>query len=1156
MLYLVKGRAGSGKTDFVNQKIKSILDNNSSNVLLIVPEQFSFESERKMLKLLGEEKYNKIDIFSFPRLAFSTLKESFDFSGVPSSGVRLALMHEAISALQGRLNIFGKSKATVNSLSPLVEFSRELKYCSVKSEDLLEKINLLSNEFLKEKLTEINLINEAYDALVKRSYFDDTEALDVMNTYATDNCYFKNKTVFIDGFRAFTKQESNLFRTMLLQADDVYVTLCADSAYHKNSSFTYIKNFEDKLSVIANDCKINVIREFLEQNYESFSQDILSLERGLFNSKKDVPTTTDNSVTIVNCFNSDDECDFISKEIKRLLRSKKYRCRDIAIIERVAGTYKSRIVDRLRKLDVPVFDDSRRSLKYEPLFVYINSILKCISSSFTQESVFSYLKSGLSGVSIEDISRLEKYALIWNISGSKWADDFTMHPKGFGNEFKESDAKRLEILNESRKNAIVPLLKLKKDCKDKTGLEISSLIYDFLVSQHISDRLFDLYSKLNDDGFSVESNRQSVSWDMLMSLLGTMSKIYHDKIVSLPEWVEKFNLLVDSGDVGEIPQGLDEVKIGSADRIRTDKLKVVFLVGVNKGEFPLVNVKGGVLTDYDRVSLSSVGLEINPPFEKNIDEERFISYCAVTAASEKLYLVYKNVTDDGVSISESEIVTEAKMCIDNINIIDADNLSVIDEIESDDDAFYTLAKNFSTENTIKSTLVKYFEDKPEYADKINALNKAVDKKGFSFADSTVSTELFGVDMEVSPSSIETFYKCPFSYFMKYGLLARDIELAEIDPRISGSVVHYVLENLIKEYFAPEIKVDADGREYEEISSNKFVDSTDAEILNCIRKYLKKYLAEMMGNISEQSKRFMYLYNRVVDVCKAVIDRLKAEFNNNGFKPHDFELEIKVNKKETNFDTASENDEEAGDDSKKKNTIPAYELPLVNGKISVKGKIDRVDVYDNEGIRYIRVIDYKTGNKDFKLSELFSGYNLQMVLYLIALMKNGGEYYNSDKMLPAAVLYIPSKIGLNDYLSKRHPEDEEIKNNKIKAGKLNGMVLKKTAVYDAMKVKDNPSYFPVKYDSKSNLVGNNYTMKQFDNLSKMIDGKIIDMGNILHSGEIAAKPLANDKGPLACKYCEYRNACGYEDGDEVVELYSAKHSDVLIDKLGGEDDGMD
>lgn len=1142
MLYLIKGRAGSGKSDFINKKIKEILDKNSSKVLLIVPEQFSFESERKMLKFLGEEKYNKIDIFSFPRLAFSVLNDSFDYTNIPSAGVRLALMHEAIIGLEGKLNIFGKTKPTVNSLRPLINLSSELKHCSVNSDKLCDITSQLPDGYLKDKLNEFSLINEAYNGLVKNSFADDTEALDAFNDYAIENNFFANKTIFIDSFRAFTEQEAHVFHTMLSQCEDVYVSLCSDATYNKDSSFSYIKKFETQLCTIASKSSRNIQVDhsiYLEQNESSFSNDISSLERSLFSAEKHECTERDDSIKIVRCENSDDECDYISKEIKRLLRSGKYRCRDIAVIERTAGTYKNRIVNKLRKLDIPVFDDSRRSLKFEPLFIYLESVLKCIADGFTQEAVFAYLKSGLSGISVENVSKLEKYAIVWNISGKRWSETFTLHPRGYGNEFEDYDYANLEFINKVRERAVAPVLALKKSCKDKTGKELTTTIYEFLVDQKIPDRLYNLFSELNETGFSVEANRQSVSWDVLISIFDSMVRIYSDRVVSVKDWVNKFSLLVDSGDVGEIPQGLDEVKIGSADRIRTDKLKVVFLVGVNKDEFPLVSVKNGILTDSDRISLKRMGLDINPPFEETIDEERFISYCAVTAASEKLYLVYKMTADDGSAVTESEIILDAQKCIPGIKVIDTKKLPVIDHIESNDDAFHVMASVYSSDKIVKNTLMKYLERNNEYIDKLHSLDRAVGKTDFAIEDHNLAVKLFNENINTSPSAMENYFNCPFSYFMKKGIKAYDVKAAELDSRTSGNIIHYVLENVIHDYVDDWKECENKGIK----STQRLIDATDDELRESVSKYLAIYLAEYMGNASEQSKRFMYLYNRVCDLCMAVLERLRGEFSFGSFVPVDYELEIgePSNSKHPKDDTETERD-----------NLDAYSLELDKGSISVNGKIDRVDMMVRGGFRYIRVIDYKSGSKGFKLCELLGGYNLQMVLYLMAIMKNGNKRYGND-LKPGAVLYLPSKIGISKFMDERNPSDDKVRDKKRESGCLMGMAMKSPVVYNGLGVNDYPGYFPVFYDKDSNLSGNCYSEGNFNCLSGIIDDMIIGMGNDLHNGKIGVSPLARSGEPIQCGYCDYKAVCGFENTIETRELLNFSHAKV-IEMLGGEDIG--
>lgn len=1101
MLHFVKGRAGSGKTSYMRNLIADRLSSSQSKPLLIVPEQFSFETERAMLRFLGAGKMKEVDIFSFSRLSSWALKGQLDNTSIPSDGVRQALMSEAVLQLQGRLQIFRNCYSSRGALESLVDFCKELKYCCIDSEELSLKSDLLDEGFLRDKLKEISLINDAYNALVAQSYFDDTDAVHLLYEYALESGLFRGRTVYFDGFRAFSKQELQCFSAMLTQADDVYVTLCCDEVRKRFSPFRYINEFEAQLRSLAKENNISVDEHLCVQADNAFSRDVFSIEKNIFTNNTLSSGNSDSSVKVVECFDCDDECEFVAKEIKKLLRSGDYRCRDIAVIERSSGSYNNKIIDNLKKLDIPVFDDSRRSLRFEALFIYINSVLACISGGFSAENVFTYLKSGLSPLGLTEVSRLEKYALVWGISGNAWAEDFTMHPDGFGNALDEKAGERLDLLNKWRKQAVVPLLMLKKDCTDKNGEEIAERIYNFLVEQRVSDRLFELYTQLQQNGFSVEAQRQSVSWDVLMSLLNTMAVLYSGKSVSLKRWTELFDILVESGDIGEIPQGLDEVTVGSADRIRTEKLKVVFLVGVNKDEFPLVNIKSGVLTDSDRVSLTSLGLEIRPPFEDSVEEERFIAYCAVTASSQKLYLSYKNVGSDGALLLRSEIVETALGSIDGLGVIRTADASLIDKIESDENAFTQLARLYSSNTPEKSALLKYFSGRPDYAHRLAALSRSAGKGAFSFEDSSNSTSLFGKELFLSASRVESFYNCPFSYFVRFGLKAEPLRVAELDPAQGGTVIHLVMETVLAKY-----------------PKASFVEAPDDEIRLLITDTLKTYLEEKMGGYSGKSKRFMFLFERLVDVSMTIIERLKQEFKIGSFAPNDFELKI------------------GGDE------VPAYRLDLDDGNVTLTGSVDRVDLMEKDGIKYIRVIDYKTGKKEFKLSELYSGLNIQMVLYLMALLKNGKEYYG--EALPAGVLYLPSRIGFSEYLDVRSPDGESVSVRRRQSGKLSGMVLNSPVVYNGMGVDVLPDYFPVGYNKKEELTGNNFSLVNFRNLSKIIDDKIIEMGNNLHNGNIAAVPSGKDGEGSMCRYCSYKPICNHEFGDEVNEVTSLTHSKAL------------
>lgn len=1111
MLHLLKGRAGSGKTAKMRELISQLAINGGSRPLLLVPEQFSFETERTMLQILGPKNLKNIDIFSFPRMAFSELQKKGQANlKTADNGIKAAIMSEALVQLEGKLNIFSNVRHNSTALSPLVDFCKELKYCCIDSDSLTEKLENSTNLLLKNKLTELDLIRNSYEALLTQSYFDDADAVSVFTAIAAESGYFRNKTLFLDGFRDFSKQELECLKLAFSQCDDVYITVCVDEKVKKFSSLYYMKEFESRLRTIASKTNTAVDEVFCEQKENAFAPDISKLEKSLFATEKIEKSKYNGDIVVTKCSDSENEALFVASTIKKLLKSGEYRCRDIAVIERTNGTYKKSVIDALKRLSIPVFDDSRLPLATETLFINICSALECISKGLSTQTLMSYLKTGLAGLSVSEISKLEKYALIWDLKAAGWQRDFTMHPDGFGEELDENAQKRLEELNSIRKKAVLPLLKLKKDCEDAEGKAIATAVYEFIINSKIKENLLNLTLELDEGGFSVEANRQEYSWNVLMHILDTMALITEGKYYTLKRWYELFMILVSSGDMGEIPQGLDEVTVGCADRIRLEKTKVVFLVGVNKDEFPLVNVGSGILTDADRVLLTNLGIEVRPPFEDTVDEERFIAYCAITAASEKLYMTYKCNDGAGGTLFKSEIVNTVEKSFSDFNTIVTSELPADYFIESEESAFSAFSKNYIYNNEIKSTLKAYFENKEEYEGKINALEILSGNEPFGFKERENSKLLFGEEVRISASKVESFYNCPFAYFMRYGLGAEPLKEATLDPAQSGTIIHLVMEEILKKY-----------------PQAKFIDTPDDELREAVSSVLKAYLEEKMGGVEEKSERFMRLFYRLIDISMTVIERLKVEFGVGEFAPCDFELRI------------------GGSE------IPAYELPLDEGKVRVTGSIDRVDLMEKDGIKYIRVVDYKTGQKEFKLSELFDGLNIQMVLYLMALEKNGKKYYGD--IIPSGVLYLPSRIGLKNYLGERNPDEVAIEKQKRKSGKLSGMILDSPVVFNGMGVDTYPDYFPASFAAKGGAKGNYYSLPQFHTLSRLIDDKIISMGNALHNGEIPAMPLgeSDKKDGKMCEYCSYRSACARESGEAFNKISKLTHLKAL-ERLDGEE----
>lgn len=1100
MLNIIRGRAGSGKTALLFELIEKALNEKGGSPVLIVPEQFSFVTERELLRHLGAAKTKRVTVTSFSRLAKKMLKEhSEGMRPSADDGIKAVFMKKTLDALEGRLNIFKGLSDNVGSLKSLTDFNKQFKLSGAAIGDFEEFYGKSGNAFLNEKLKELLLISEAYDAVLSNSFFDDVNALKLFNESEECTSFFEGKTVFADSFRSFSSPELNCLIIAAQKANETYITFCGEKPAEPDGAFEFTAEFEARIVGAAKKSGVRVAAPVVLENSNEYSSDISHIEKNIYTEASESKTESDGSVKILKCKDKLSECRAVACEIKKLLRSGKYRCRDIVIIERVANSYKKELIDTLLSYGIPVFNDSKRPLEFEALFVFCSAALDCITDSFSTENIMRYLKSSLSPLTLAESSRLEKYALVWGINGKGWTVDFTMNPEGFGRPDSDKTKEELSELNELRKRAILPLLGLKGSSEGKSGKELSEAFFDFITRLGVSDRLFEIYSRLDEEGFPEEADRVRRSWGQLVRILDDLTLAAGEETLTLKKWYEYFKALTVSREVGEIPQGLDEVTVGSADRIRTSNVRVAFLVGVNREEFPLVSIGNGILSDRDRTLLFENGIELRAPFEYAVKEERFIAYCALTAATEKLFLSYRTLSADGATDCSS-LISDICELLPGVEKITVSKMLPEYRIESDESAFRELSASYAINDGKKTALLKYFEEKPEYKGRTEAIERLFNKSPLAFEDKRISTELFGKTVGGSASRVEDYYKCPFRYFCRYGIKLKSLEKAELDPRQNGTAIHYVLEQVLKHYGFKELT---------SVSEN--------DLRAYVTEVLDSYIEENMGGKGNKTKRFMFLFNRLIDIVMTVIERLRAEFSVTSFEPVDFELKI-------------------GED------IPAYKLPLENGSSVITGSVDRVDMMERDGITYLRVIDYKTGKKDFNLSVLLSGLNIQPVLYLMALLKNGEERYG--RALPAGVLYLPSRLGIKDYLKTRNPSEDEVKSTKRAAGKLSGMILSSPVVLNGMGAEIHPDFLPAGFAKDGETVtGNYYTLPQFFALSKIVDSKITEMGNALHDGNIEIMPSVFKNGN-PCEYCDYRAVCEREDVDPVKELMNLSHSDVL------------
>lgn len=1114
MLQLILGRSGSGKTEYVFSQIKKLVENGEQNILLLTPEQYSFISERRLLKDLGESRVNSVENGSFSRLS-NEISRRYGSAPLPilTKGAKAVVFKKACENIKDELKLFGKNIDNVAFINSAINIYDEMKSCRVGAQDIMQASINTDKETLSQKLHDISLIMSAYDSYIEGKFLDGASELTRLYTKLVDLDYFVGRTVFIDGFNGFVAQEYKILEVILSQAKAVYVTFCTDSHINndKYNLFSYVNNNINYLREAAENAGTSMLEPiYLKDNHRFNNDELILSEKFLFSNVKNTSDDIPQNIELYGAKSVTDECDFVSDRISKLLRSG-VKASDIAVICRDLDKYQKELQFSFSKYNIPYFNDERQNISSEPLIMFVNFLMRCSIYSLSSNDIFSMLKTGLTALDDEAVNELENYAFIWNIKGSKWKKKFTNSPKGFSEEMSDNDLKKLEAINKSREYVVERLQKFNSACKKKNSADICKAIYFTLIDFSVDVKLRGLAQSLNDSGKSVLAFEQGRVWDLLMDILDKLATISDDENITVKEFYKLFNLMIMNEDLGNIPSGLDNVQIGSADRIRCNNPYAVFVVGANEGEFPQSVSSSGLLSESDRNILIENKFKLYAYGETLNAQEKYFAYMALSAPSDRLFVSFRNGFADG---AESIIVSELKNIFSNLEVHSAETEYSVSAAETDANTFEILASNFDDNTEFIATLKEYFADKPEFESRLSAVKRLSKNEDITIKNSDLARKLFKNDMYLSVSKIEDYYKCAFRYYCKFGLNARPRIKAEMNPMETGSVIHYVLECIVRDY-----------------GSKGLIELNSRQIPTEVKKYLKQYLESKMGDYSEFTVRFKYRFMYLSKLISCVVLRLREEFENCDFEPKAFELSI--------------GNGENGESVKSQ----AINLPD-GGTIQIRGSIDRVDTYTENGEQYVRVVDYKSGIKKFKLSDILYGLNLQMFVYLFTLCKSDNELAGKE----AGVLYLHSSRKI--YNVSRNDIDLSVLKEDSDAYKMVGVVLndEENPIAEHMEHDLRGEFIDVKCSAKNGVSGSIVSLEDMGRISRKIDSLIEQMGVELHMGKIMQNPVNSTNHNNTCEFCDYSSVCANRKEIELKEIEELSFSDTL--KKLKEDDAND
>ena len=1123
-LQIIYGRSGCGKTQYIFNEISKNIDNGRKKYI-ITPEQFSFSAEKELLRSLEDEEQNSAvinaEVLTFARMAHRVSSEVGGCNKtVLSNCGKSMLIYSILSNKKNNLKFLGKSDSNIDMVMTQIT---ELKKHGVTLENLKTLMEQVGENdlYLENKLQDIYTVYSKFQEKIVNNYVDENDALTILENQLDATDMFKNTEIYIDEFVGFTKQEYAIIAKLLKQASKVTITVTSNSMEKtdeaSNDIFFSNKETIEKILRIAKETKTAVEEPvFLEKIYRFKSKELNHIERNLYNFpyKKYDGSVENLSLFLAN--NQYSEIEEVARRILELVRSKKFRYRDISVITKNIDVYSNLCKAIFKEYDIPVFIDEKRDLSQNILVKYLISILDIFARNWSYDSVFNYIKCGFLNITPSDIYLLENYALKWEIKGSKWYKaDWNFHDE-------DSTGKAtIDHINELRREIVTPLVELKNNLSgNKTAKQISENLYNFLIKNNIDKVLENKIKDLNDMQKVDIAAEYETSWKIVMQVLDEIVLVFGDENITFESYMQILKTGLGESKLGTIPMAQDEVTVGDVDRSRSHKIKAVFIIGLNDGMFPSINRAEGFLNDDDREKIKQNGVELAKGTIDRIYEDNFNIYKAFTTAEERIFLSYSSSDMEGKSLRPSVLVSRIK--------------KIFEGLKETSDVIYRKSEISTKENTFKELLInlrefrdgneidtKWFDvynlynESEEWHEKLASAVKALNYTNTAEKIKKENVEkMYGSTLKTSVSKLEQYSGCPFSYYLKYGLKLNDKETFNVEAVDTGSFMHDVIDN----FFGI----------IEERNIN-LKEITDEELEKIVAEIVSEKLKLDRNYIFTTTSKYKVLSNRLQKVVTMSVKYIVQSLKQSEFEVFGHELEF------------------GGDGQYKPITVITED----GKKVEITGKIDRVDIMKNPDGTYVRIIDYKSSVKNIDLNQVFYGLQLQLLTYL-------NETCKVEDFIPAGVLYFNltnPTIGTDKNLT-----DEEVEEKIRQEFKMKGLILADVNIIKKMdtNIENEPKGISkiipatIKKDGEISDRGTSaVTKEQFVYLQKYMEKIIKQISEEILQGNIEVKPYYNaSTKKTPCEYCKYKSICRFDENTKNNEYkYISKlNKDAVLEMI--------
>ena len=1129
------GRAGRGKSYFTLEEIKARLQEKGENKLfLLVPEQFTLQAERDLIGKQELKGIMRAEVLSFTRLAHHVFSEVGGLTRVPINELgKNMILRKIADESSKELSIYKSIAKQDGFITKLNELICEMKQHDITPIELTIEFNEIEEDtILKRKLNDIILLYQKFNNYLKGRYIDNEDNINLLIENIDRVEFLEGAEIWIDGFQTFTPQIFRVIEKLADKVKNITITFTMELNTNEKDKDLFHINQKTYLKIKSIAQKLGLEEEVI--NLDTTKREVLPkvkeiehIERELYSYPYNQYTDEIINLEIFSGSNLYSEMENMAAQIIHLVRNRGYRWNDIAIVSGGLDQYSMILKRVFEEYSIPYFMDEKRSIMNNPMIELILSSIEVLAKGYQYEDVFRFLKTGFSDFTKDEVEELENYVLQYGIKGRAYFEPFTrgFEKKNSSNEDKTDGVKKIDEekkakYNDLRERFISPFAKFEKKIyrKKRVG-EITKSLFEFIKDLNIEAKLDQWIEELREQKNFEYVNENTQIWNKIMEILDQLTEILAEESTTLKEYGRILEAGFLACEVGVIPSTIDQVLVGSIERSKSHDIKALFVIGVNDGVLPFSKEDGGILLDHERESLDKKGLSIGTTLKNSLLEEQFMIYSAFSKPKEYLWISYALADQEGKAMRPSILIDRFKKIFKKLNI----KSDVVPTLDRQLHLVATPISTFKymTENIRQNVDDKPIEDiwwdvyswyvnEPRWEERRNLMVKGLfHQNQISYIGEQKARSLYDNPVKSSVSRLERFANCPFSHFVNYGLRPKERKEYQLSNPDIGRLFHDSMEQFTKEMVEEQIQ---------------WKDLTKEQSDDLVEKVIDEMVPEFEHGVMLSTHRYKYLVTRLKRISKRAMWTLTEHVKKGEFIPMGHEIIFGLD----------------GD-------IPPIIIELEDGeKIYLEGRIDRVDILNDEDGNYVKIIDYKSGSKDFSLSDVYYGFQIQLMVYLDAILSGEGKKQKIE-VHPGGIFYFKIDDPMVKTTEKAVEEVEKEINKRLK---MKGLVLKDVNIIKKIDedIGRSSNIIPagLTKDGEISKTSSALPEEDFKALLKHVRGLVKEIGEEMLKGNVKIEPFKKG-GDTSCKYCEYISICQFDHSfhdNQYKNIKELKNDEVL------------